>query len=493
MKKIIFLLSIVVTFCFSSKAQVTVTDLTPTACTQRTLQVAYYGGAGAIGGSGSYRAQKIQIDYYNNTNCNAISGGSGYAWQTYNIPNWQTAGNALTYWTFTAPANGFYTATVFYFFIPNSGGNGMSSSPIGSFCLSNLVKAPVANGSINTGSQNVCLSSAMTLNNTSTNNPTSYRVSGYAINANCGTAIAGGWSSGSTNPFTSGNPATIDLKTVPSLGNYFQNISHTGWYKIKLEVQNSCGTSSKEFCINVLNPAIPSGSFQFSICDGSGVAAPAISLPGTPTSSLGSGSIINTATLGSVDSFSYLMERYYQFLQTNPYWGVIDTPKYIYGTPPVSKSFNAIMNSWGIGHPFAGGYFNGIVLNPQFRVTLSVKNVCGVATKTGYFTPTDANCKTDGSETSTGIEENNSSNSTLRVMPNPTTDVVNFKWTQTTNSNTTLFLTSLDGRLVKTMLNNEAISEGEVNRSFSIADLPAGVYIYQLKGESNHFGKIVKQ
>jgi hypothetical protein len=64
---------------------------------------------------------------------------------------------------------------------------------------------------------------------------------------------------------------------------------------------------------------------------------------------------------------------------------------------------------------------------------------------------------------------------------------------QTTNSNTTLFLTSLDGKLLKTMLNNEAITEGEVNRSFSIAELPAGVYIYQLKGEANHFGKIVKQ
>lgn len=166
-KSILTCLFLIISISIFAQVPTTLSDITPNNCNTRTLRFSYNGGY-SLYTSGQwyeYRARTIEVRYYNNSNCNASSGGSGYADITYGIPNWQTQGTGPKTWDFTASINRFYSVEVFYYLI---GSNNIHSSNSATYCLSNLEYFPTANGTINGGAAVVCNSSPIILTNTST-------------------------------------------------------------------------------------------------------------------------------------------------------------------------------------------------------------------------------------------------------------------------------------------------------------------------------------
>jgi hypothetical protein len=93
---------------------------------------------------------------------------------------------------------------------------------------------------------------------------------------------------------------------------------------------------------------------------------------------------------------------------------------------------------------------------------------------TGTLSLTDIIYYTTGSATT--VNENIPVTSKFKVYPNPATDILHIKLERQTNENAEIILTDATGRIVRQVNVN-----GKRDVVLDIADLPAGMYIAQVK------------
>lgn len=93
----------------------------------------------------------------------------------------------------------------------------------------------------------------------------------------------------------------------------------------------------------------------------------------------------------------------------------------------------------------------------------------------------------------TGIEDISDKVSELNIFPNPISSEFGISFDLKEANNVSLQLYSLDGKLVKQLI-NEKMSEGNFNRQYDVNDLSAGIYLVKLNvGGASVTRKIVKQ
>lgn len=92
----------------------------------------------------------------------------------------------------------------------------------------------------------------------------------------------------------------------------------------------------------------------------------------------------------------------------------------------------------------------------------------------------------------TGSNQNTVSPGLSDVYPNPTSNVAVVRFTLPEAVPVTLTLLDLNGRSVRTVVKDRHTQAGEGSINFNTADLPAGVYLYQLKaGGISETGRVV--
>ena len=80
--------------------------------------------------------------------------------------------------------------------------------------------------------------------------------------------------------------------------------------------------------------------------------------------------------------------------------------------------------------------------------------------------------------------------STIAVYPNPTSDFANVTFAVNKSNNVTIELYDLNGKLVKSVINNNTLNSGQHNISFDVTDFPLGTYIVLVKTDNDQ--KVVK-
>jgi hypothetical protein len=72
----------------------------------------------------------------------------------------------------------------------------------------------------------------------------------------------------------------------------------------------------------------------------------------------------------------------------------------------------------------------------------------------------------------------------FKIYPNPVVDQMVFEWNQEVAQNHSIFITDLNGKMVKAIRQSEFFPKGFQRISFNLASLPSGNYFISLVGES---------
>lgn len=363
---------------------------------------------------------------------------------------------------------------------------------------------------------------AITLNNTSNADATSYLVELFSAPSNCGTY---------TSVYSSGYVTTFptDLKNLPGTnGTWLQ--THTGAFQVRLTTKNACGTASsttiryinvatgptdanaafKTNCITKSTQTITIGACtvpvntQFSYLDGStGCSAGNYKFPmehnsvSTPNEvgrnntifdltgvSAGTGSTIYTVTLKT--------ERW-----TGSVWEVMNyngIPETVTGLTTISLA--ALLDDDEINNPYYMA-FTDPSLTPNgsiYRITVTVNNECGAYSKAQIIKLNTVKLKREANPNPKDKEDElKGLSNELVVYPNPFTNLLSIQLP--TSSNTTINYQTIEiidvtGKLVIAKNINEAEQTVFINTD----KLPSGLYFYNIKSDRNILsGKVIKK
>jgi len=84
----------------------------------------------------------------------------------------------------------------------------------------------------------------------------------------------------------------------------------------------------------------------------------------------------------------------------------------------------------------------------------------------------------------------NSGKINIKVFPNPVSDMLRVEYGITGNSRVKLDIYSADGKIVKSLINDEPTLTGTYSKSFNISGLKPGVYFARLM--AGRYSKTVK-
>lgn len=200
-----------------------------------------------------------------------------------------------------------------------------------------------------------------------------------------------------------------------------------------------------------------------------------------------------------------------QIATTNPFYGfqivALDATNAKAGTMTVANMATTQINTSGgtgtrqyMGHKTANTNHNW-----SFKWTAPAS---GTGPVTFYFTYNVCNATTANptsaqgviykaaipiQQCTSGVEDISSWVTDLNLFPNPVSNEFGLSFNLLETSTVSSQLYSLDGREVNQLL-NEKVDEGNFVRSFSMSDLPAGIYLMKLNvGGATITKKIVKQ
>jgi len=122
-----------------------------------------------------------------------------------------------------------------------------------------------------------------------------------------------------------------------------------------------------------------------------------------------------------------------------------------------------------------------------YKITYKVFNECGASEDfIGYLRTNETDCRI-----SSKINALNAS--ALTAYPNPTSGLVDFQISLPAAQTVSLSVVDLNGRVVRQVLENEMLPEGISNVSTNLENLPAGIYLYRLNGDTFLQGRLIKQ
>lgn len=141
------------------------------------------------------------------------------------------------------------------------------------------------------------------------------------------------------------------------------------------------------------------------------------------------------------------------------------------------------------------GYFsysNGMYSWQKYlKLTVTVGNICGESSDYSYLYVETRNNKSllDDEESMDNLNVNDCS-----VYPNPASDNLTLTANLLADEVITLTLSDMSGRMVRTLLNREALPMGNSFKFFDISGLTPGMYIYHISaGSFSKSGKIAKK
>lgn len=359
-----------------------------------------------------------------------------------------------------------------------------------------------------------CPAYAITLSNQSTN-AVSYKIDLLSGTSNCGT-YSQVYSSG----FVSAFPT--DLKNLPGAnGNWLQ--THTGFYKVVLTVQNTCGVAStaQTGYINVAGaPTGGTAAFTTTVIAKKNAAVTINNCPlPTATSSIPFKYDVLPQSCGGASGYRFVMQ------QSNP-----DTPNIVGRGSTVfdlsavsagtgSSSYTVLVGtekyesgSWlnlnYLGQPesfpgvvnlsltsllldndtnFTNAPFGGI-----YRITITVTNECNSYTRRQIIQLVSNTILLSGKLPELNLA--NQLNEAVTVYPNPATSDVAFEVTVAQEDRMTIDLYDLKGSRVQQVAKDEPVTEGINVRHADLSQLPAGLYFYKIATSDEVYnGKFIKR
>ncbi len=281
-------------------------------------------------------------------------------------------------------------------------------------------------------------------------------------------------------------PLPTDLRTINSgyLGN---SANASKYYKITVDVNNSCGYEKREQALVYLTSLTPATA-SFKINPGNGILAIPSSNPMSPTYTGYSPGFNGSSSLGDYDSYKVLVEKY-NCATGDAYSVVCDGP-----FAPVSpggfstKSFNSYLYE---ACSLSGYFFNPANWNQCYKATFTVSNACGTSSSIGYFENADPNLRKGFflSEDSEGH-----ASGLAKVQPNPfgaEGAVITFFLEEEAKG--TIKLTRIDGNETTTVVKDQLWNAGEHKVKIDGANLDKGVYIYSIVTENGLLsGKLIR-
>lgn len=367
-------------------------------------------------------------------------------------------------WTVTGTSS-FTNNVVFY----------EKSKPTSNFNINGLTTDPCTNEQVN-----VFTCGQFNLNNLSTGYPNEYRVSYTQYTSECDGVLTGGYSDfGDWKP---GNPTTINMHSeFPGI---FTNDDYVGWYKVKLEVRNSCGTSSKQMCfrLNTINTA----SVNYKFVNSGGIATINVSATCTSAPTVGK---INCTLNGS--SSSGTIDKYW--IKINEYSSCGTFTKTVADGSDQTDDIcdltelaalnlnNYVFYHWDMGGTPDDLYFYN---NPdkRFYITVYVSNQCGTASKSGWFRNNGAWKEGDFENT---VE--------LNLIPNPVSSSAEIIFTVEENGPVSISIFDMQGKEIMQVLNEIHYAAGSYSLNINTESLQAGMYFCKMTGSSIFETSFIKQ
>ena len=287
-------------------------------------------------------------------------------------------------------------------------------------------------------------------------------------------------------PWNSGTPGTsFNLKGY--LTTLYGASSLAASYNIQLVVRNSCNTSGVAYSglIQILGtPTAPNTT---------------VTLYGSQSSngtSSGTYSNVSSSTTTQATPLTICGMALYYF-QFSSLTGSV--------TSYIKKLDKLVMGTWvnvytspvtnitalPLGQVLIAPYATlaTLVDNVTYRVTVELSNQCTGATpviKTQYFKILTA-CKTDGTETATGINEAIDETLLFTVYPNPASTQLTIEWNPTYPEPAFIKMYGLDGKEISV----EIVAQEKGQAMLNTAALAKGIYVIELNNGSRNLKKVV--
>ncbi|MBK8683116.1 MAG: T9SS type A sorting domain-containing protein [Bacteroidetes bacterium] len=348
--------------------------------------------------------------------------------------------------------------------------------------------APVANFNVNGLTSSLCgggpvdvyTCGSFVLNDLSTGNIDEYRVSYTKYTSDCGGPIGSSLASS----WYTGNPSAIDMHSIFS--GQFTNSANAGWYKIKLEVKNDCGTGYFERCIKLTSSTTALADFKFLNDIGGSTITPGTSCATAPSVCQVTPQIDPTSSTGTINEYYLKIDEYNSsctFVKTvvdgsdDPgsicslsELNVISLPSYVY-------------QHWDLGGTADPVYFYHNP-NMRYKVTLTVLGDCGSYSKTGWFANTDTDCRF-------GAEENLFD---FDIFPNPANDVITIAFSVTRSSDIVIEIYDMQGNIINRISDKGYEANSNYKLNADIGNLPEGIYLCKFtNGNTTQTKAFIKQ
>lgn len=312
---------------------------------------------------------------------------------------------------------------------------------------------------------------------------------------------AGGSTTPTTYNWQNGTPpSTFDLKALINSNQSWTGNNFAGQYTVKFWVKNSCNTAGASYTgLLSIGAAITATTSCFKFANGSatGCVGTGVTLvtPGgylqnvnplnintsaTPTPTCSNSPKVNASCSGGSFVQGYWSMGVMEFDATNTWVGI---PVNTGNKPLTSTADITCLNLNDYSSPL--GYFYSNTSGKKYFVIFRVGNICGESMSTGWFIDNQGGCKTDGSETTTGIEELKGDEQ-LQLFPNPSTDELNVFYQDNSERASTFTVNDLAGRTIQ--LSPKSVETGKA--SFNVSDLSKGIYIMTVDtGNGSHLTK----
>lgn len=327
----------------------------------------------------------------------------------------------------------------------------------------------------------------ITLNNLSSN-VYQYQVIVQSTDASGNPISGGGFLGTYTSTWQYSCPTNL-LSLPGTNGTWLADPSHAGYYTVTLKVRNTCYDVWETSGRIHLNTPPSAASMNLQINNGiTGTPCYTQNIASVcPTGAYSATYNIGTSTFGSNNITSYFRKIYKVDCSTGANISVVYTDFSPVPVPNPSSSATALsLNAISISG--GTGYFTNKV-GECYKLTITVYNQCSNAVDWTFF-EIDGYYKNDGT---TGVVNEVALTNELNVYPNPFSSNVQIVLSLANDSPVSAYLMDAQGKIVRSVVENEPLAAGEHMLNISGDNLAGGIYMYKVVTNTNTYsGRVLK-